>query len=468
MNIQYADGEISMKSMQSKKKPLYIKFTVNQIQSVKESLFKQIYCATSRNFQFVARILCKKGWDSLVLLLVYYMQQNATLPQLSETDIWQVYDTILEGNQAFPFPQLEIPSKILKRLGQNSDTASTGSSASLLLNFLNFIVFEKNVTMAKKCIIEHSLFYDVKSFLKQIKNQKLTVALVQNFEKWAGDTQKLDMQITEFCEKLEVTPDLIEGVKRLQEDIEAFLKSAVQNIPESKRTTFRLLKYGNLVNGLFSKLDTSISFTVVTDSTIGHRDLLELIRASAIKDSNRRSLARLQIQARKQGQLLQFFDLDLNINVKIRVNKKSSISNALVILQYCRASKTFKNLAHILKEWNFEKKESRRKNRGNLQLHLLLAAYMQRMKILPEIQRVGSNQTFNESTTYSPGQVLISFFQFFAFIHQRPDHINQALTVPDPFCQVDISVEKFISQSLLDSFKKEIKNIQKTGMIELN
>ena len=220
--------------------------------------------------------------------------------------------------------------------------------------------------MAKKCIIENSLFYDVKLFLKQIKNQKLAIPSIQNFKKWAGDTQKLDMQITEFCEKLEVTPDLIEGVRKLQDDIEAFLKSAVQNIPESNRTTFRLLKYGNLVNGLFSKLDTSISFTVVTDSTIGHRDLLELIRASAVKDSNRRSLARLQIQARKQGQLLQFFDLDLNINVKIRVNKKTSISNALVILQYCRASKTFKNLAHILKEWNFEKKESRRKNRGNL------------------------------------------------------------------------------------------------------
>ena len=52
MDVRYVDKEISMRSvaMRSEKKSLDIKFTVNQIQMVKESLFKQIYCAISRNF----------------------------------------------------------------------------------------------------------------------------------------------------------------------------------------------------------------------------------------------------------------------------------------------------------------------------------------------------------------------------------------------------------------------------------
>ena len=280
--------------------------------------------------------------------------------------------------------------------------------------------------MPKKCMIEHSVFYGVKSFLKQMKTSKFSSAAIRELAKCAGDTAKLDEQIEAFCEKLEVTPELIEGVEQLHRDIEVILERAVRNTFGKSQAKFRLLKYGNLVNGLFSKLDTSISFTVVTDSSMAHRDLLDLIRAAALADPNGRSLARLQIHVRKQGLLLQFFDLDLNINVKIRINKKASITNALVILQYCRASKIFKQLAHILKEWNFEKKESRRKNRGNFQLHLLLIAYMQKIEVLPEISKTTFNQSFSESPTYSPGQILIGFFQFYQSLHP-------SLSVFDPF-----------------------------------
>ena len=105
----------------AKAEKLQIEFSVGSITEIHESLLQQIYGTISPAFHFVALVLCRQGWDNLVLTLAYYMQQKQLLPLLSMSDLWEAYDgiTALKQQQTSSLSLLDIPADLLDRISNS-------------------------------------------------------------------------------------------------------------------------------------------------------------------------------------------------------------------------------------------------------------------------------------------------------------------------------------------------------------
>jgi hypothetical protein len=102
----------------AKAEKLKIEFSVGSVTEIHESLLQQIYGIISPAFRFVALVLCRQGWDNLVLILAYYMQKKQFLPLLSMSDLWEAYDGMAapKQQQTSSLSLLDIPVELLQRI----------------------------------------------------------------------------------------------------------------------------------------------------------------------------------------------------------------------------------------------------------------------------------------------------------------------------------------------------------------
>ena len=91
-------------------------------------------------------------------------------------------------------------------------------------------------------------------------------------------------------------------------------------------------------------------------------------------------------RADSSGWILRFEDAKCQIKIDLMVNKISEIENSGLILNYCLIDERFRKLIYILKSWNnhISNKDFDRLN--NYSIYLMLIAYMQKEKILPNLQ----------------------------------------------------------------------------------
>ena len=87
----------------------------------------------------------------------------------------------------------------------------------------------------------------------------------------------------------------------------------------------------------------------------------------------------------KSGWLLKLEDRHEDIHIDIMVNKISEVYNSQLISQYALIDNRFHKLAHILKKWNNKVSESVNDRLNNFSIYLMLIAYMQSEKMLPNL-----------------------------------------------------------------------------------
>ena len=89
------------------------------------------------------------------------------------------------------------------------------------------------------------------------------------------------------------------------------------------------------------------------------------------------------------GHLLQYYDNELDMEIDIMMNKTSELYHSNMLLQYAMIDHNFLKIAHFLKAWNnkiVKGKKSKNKRLNNFSIYLMLIAFMQREKLLPNLQ----------------------------------------------------------------------------------
>jgi len=80
------------------------------------------------------------------------------------------------------------------------------------------------------------------------------------------------------------------------------------------------------------------------------------------------------------------------INIDIMVNKTSEIKNSELIREYCLLDARFRKVVHILKKWNNCISESPHKHLNNFSLYLMVIAFMQSRRMLPNLHALAGRQ----------------------------------------------------------------------------
>lgn len=92
----------------------------------------------------------------------------------------------------------------------------------------------------------------------------------------------------------------------------------------------------------------------------------------------------------KSGWILQFNDKKLDLKIDIMVNKLSELHNSNLLRSYAKLDPRFLKIVHFLKHLNEDKKVNEnltKKNKlNNYSLCLMLIAFMQHEKLLPNLQ----------------------------------------------------------------------------------
>ena len=87
----------------------------------------------------------------------------------------------------------------------------------------------------------------------------------------------------------------------------------------------------------------------------------------------------------KSGWLLKLEDRKEKIFIDIMVNKISEVYNSNLISQYALIDNRFHKLAHIRKKWNNNVSENVNERLNNFTIYLMLIAFMQSEKMLPNL-----------------------------------------------------------------------------------
>lgn len=97
----------------------------------------------------------------------------------------------------------------------------------------------------------------------------------------------------------------------------------------------------------------------------------------------------------KAGHLLQFHYLDHakghKIEVDLMINKLSEIFHSSLLHQYSKLSPKYNKLAVFLKIWNKTLCDDKNKRLNSFSIYLMLIAYMQKEKYLPNLQAIADN-----------------------------------------------------------------------------
>ena len=94
----------------------------------------------------------------------------------------------------------------------------------------------------------------------------------------------------------------------------------------------------------------------------------------------------------KPGWILKFRDIHLDLEVDIMVNKAAEVLHSNMILEYSRLDPRFKKLVQVLKKWNKNISSNINNRLNNYSIYLMLIAYMQSKKLLPNLQALGKDR----------------------------------------------------------------------------
>jgi|TARA_B110000285_G_C14918976_1_gene511629 DNA polymerase sigma len=94
----------------------------------------------------------------------------------------------------------------------------------------------------------------------------------------------------------------------------------------------------------------------------------------------------------KPGWILKFRDTHLDLEVDIMVNKAAEVLHSNMILEYSRLDPRFKKLVQVLKKWNKNISSNINNRLNNYSIYLMLIAYMQSKKLLPNLQAMGKER----------------------------------------------------------------------------
>lgn len=88
------------------------------------------------------------------------------------------------------------------------------------------------------------------------------------------------------------------------------------------------------------------------------------------------------------GWILRFEDRESGVKVDILVNKNSEVFNSQLILNYCLLDERLLPILHYLKAWNakLRKRHHPKHILNNYSLYLMVIAFLQEEKILPNLQ----------------------------------------------------------------------------------
>lgn len=176
---------------------------------------------------------------------------------------------------------------------------------------------------------------------------------------------------------------------------------------------YEVYTFGSTVNGLLTRgsdLDLTI---VVGDCLIDQEKVLDKARGALIKFNSLNGPARFKIINQLSitaGWLLEVDDNLHGLHIDILVNKWDGIKNSELICQYAMADSRLPAIMHTLKAWNrhyFGKLEPFQKL-NSFTLSLMLVAYMQSEKILPNLQALSrTNVTLTKLSVIKDGEKLV-------------------------------------------------------------
>lgn len=155
----------------------------------------------------------------------------------------------------------------------------------------------------------------------------------------------------------------------------------------TKYNSYTIAQYGSRVNGLCNNSTSDLDLTfIIKDYEIDHSRILGDILTVLNKYGGGRYLFEKGMPRHdKSGWILRMRQKDENISIDVMVNKVSEIFNSKLIAKYCQIDEKFVKIVHYLKVWskNSDKDHFRRLN--NFSLYLMLIAFMQKLKILPNL-----------------------------------------------------------------------------------
>lgn len=211
-----------------------------------------------------------------------------------------------------------------------------------------------------------------------------------------GIYSKLNAQIDEIYDDNKTT---MVQVQNLEECFNQIQSAISKELPE-----MQLFKYGSTVNGLGTLSDTSdLDLTLIVPPTFNksHRDILLLVHASLKKHIKQDAKSGIQLKFEygqnmirdiNAGYLLPFHYLDhgkgYRIEVDLMINKLSEIYHSGLLHQYSKLCPKYNKLAIVLKIWNKMLSDDKNKRLNSFSIYLMLIAYMQHKKYLPNLQAI--------------------------------------------------------------------------------
>lgn len=150
-----------------------------------------------------------------------------------------------------------------------------------------------------------------------------------------------------------------------------------------------ILVYGSVANGLCQNLDSDLDLTLVT-AEFGVRHDVLLRRIKLILQKEARFCVSQEPMHIQSGFLLSLTDEKYGIEVDISVNKVLEIMNSKLIHAYSSFDERFLKLALYLKQWNKENFPNRQKRLNSFSVILMLIAFLQHRKVLPNLQALAT------------------------------------------------------------------------------
>lgn len=278
---------------------------------------------------------------------------------------------------------------LLEKLDYNSDTETT-----------IFKKFIKPIRSRAARILSDKQMGVVHRYLNSLPNSVSVPRVCYTEWQPSEDFHDSNVDVDSWYRRLAVTEarmvQIMDAYEYIRECLKAnafylFTGSTSNENEKTLPENWDLLIYGSVTNGLCQEQDSDLDLTlVVNDFKIRHDVLLRRIRTVLQKESRFcMTQEPLMIQS---GCLLSFRDELFGIEIDVSINKVLEIANSQLINAYSHFDERFRKLALVLKSWNKQHFPDRKKRLNSFSIILLLIAFLQHRKILPNLQALATER----------------------------------------------------------------------------
>ena len=207
----------------------------------------------------------------------------------------------------------------------------------------------------------------------------------------------LNVEVNGYYKRLAVSGERMDQLMETYEFIRECLRKNAYYLfngthSENQSTSgpdWELSVYGSVTNGLCQDQDSDLDLTlIVNDFKVKHEVLLRRIKAILMPEA--RFCINQEPLSISSGFLLSFRDEKYGIDIDISVNKILEFMNSQLIAAYSEFDVRFAKLALALKSWNKQNFPDRKKRLNSFSIILLLIAFLQHRKILPNLQALAT------------------------------------------------------------------------------